>query len=105
MRWQKALPQPVSSCLLAKPSAFVVIFQFFIIIICGEGEIITVVERLDMGTNGTILLKSPNKSHITSQITKICRCLTTMYLRSENNENKFFSKDFSKKRIKLSNTK
>jgi len=37
---------------------------------CGEGEILTGVERVVMGTNGTILLKSPNKSHITSQITK-----------------------------------
>ena len=35
----------------------------------GEGEILTGVERVVMGTNGTILLKSPNKSHITSHIT------------------------------------
>jgi len=38
-------------------------------IISGEGEILTGVERVVMGTNGTILLKSPNKSHITSHIT------------------------------------
>ena len=39
----------------------------------GEGEILTGVERVVMGTNGTILLESPNKSHITSHITKRMR--------------------------------
>ena len=37
-------------------------------IISGEGEILTGVERVVMGTNGTILLKSPNKSHITKNL-------------------------------------